>query len=186
MSDLPKLLIVEDDETIRTQLKYALRERYALSFAENRTEALAVIEEVGPDVVSLDLGLPPHPATAEEGLRALEDILRAAPTTKVIVLTGSGDRENARRAIALGAFDYLAKSADFAEYETVLRRSCYLQTLESENAQRSVEAESAARFEEIIGSTPRMREIFSMVSLVAKTSSTELRYNVPRIFLAWK
>src|SRR5262245_21626377 len=174
MSDLPKLLIVEDDETIRTQLKYALRERYALSFAQNRAEALAVIEEVGPDVVSLDLGLPPHPETAEEGLRALEDILRGAPTTKVIVLTGNGDRLNARRAIALGAFDYLAKSADFTEYEMVLRRSCYLRTLESENAQQSIEAESGARFEEIIGSTPRMREIFSMVSLVAKTDVTVL------------
>ncbi len=61
-----------------------------------------VVEEIGPDVVSLDLGLPPHPETAEEGLRTLEDILRAAPTTKVVVLTGSGDRVNARRAIALG------------------------------------------------------------------------------------
>ena len=129
MSNLPKLLIVEDDEAIRTQLKYALRDRYALWFAENRVEALALVEEVGPDVVSLDLGLPPHPETAEEGLRALEDILRAGPTTKVVVLTGSGDRVNARRAIALGAFDYLAKSTDPAEYEMVLRRSCYLQTI---------------------------------------------------------
>ena len=128
MSNLPKLLIVEDDEAIRTQLKYALRDRYALWFAENRVEALALVEEVGPDVVSLDLGLPPHPETAEEGLRALEDILRAGPTTKVVVLTGSGDRVNARRAIALGAFDYLAQ----------------------------------------------LREIFSMVSLVAKTEVTVL------------
>jgi two-component system NtrC family response regulator len=174
MSNLPKLLIVEDDEAIRTQLKYALRDRYALWFAENRVEALALVEEIGPDVVSLDLGLPPHPETAEEGLRALEDILRAGPTTKVVVLTGSGDRVNARRAIALGAFDYLAKSTDPAEYEMVLRRSCYLQTIESENARQSAEAEASARFEEIIGSTPQMREIFSMVSLVAKTEVTVL------------
>jgi two-component system NtrC family response regulator len=174
MSDLPKLLIVEDDEAIRTQLKYALRERYALSFAGNRVDALAVVEEIGPDVVSLDLGLPPQAETAEEGLRTLEDILRAAPNTKVVVLTGSGDRLNARRAIALGAFDYLAKSANLGEYEMVLRRSCYLQTIESENAQQSAEAEANARFEEIIGSTPRMREIFSMVSLVAKTDVTVL------------
>ncbi len=73
-----------------------------------------------------------------------------------------------------GAFDYLAKSADLTEYEMVLRRSCYLQTLESENARQSAEAEASARFEEIIGSTPRMREIFSMVSLVAKTDVTVL------------
>src|SRR4029453_2404241 len=135
---------------------------------------LAIVEESNPDVVSLDLGLPPHPETAEEGLRTLEDILRAAPATKVVVLTGSGDRANARRAIAVGACDYLAKSADLAEYELVLRRSCYLQTLENENARQLAETEANVRFEEIIGSTPRMREIFSMVSLVAKTDVTVL------------
>ena len=174
MSDLPKLLIVEDDEAIRTQLKYALRERYALWFADSRLRALALVNEVHPDLVSLDLGLPPHPDTVEEGLSTLEDILRAAPGTKVIVLTGSGDRTNARRAIELGAFDYLSKSADLAEYEMVLRRSTYLQTLESETARETAEAEAGARFEEIIGSTPRMGEIFSMVSLVAKTDVTVL------------
>jgi two-component system NtrC family response regulator len=174
MSDLPKLLIVEDDEAIRTQLKYALRERYALWFADNRVRALALVNEVHPDLVSLDLGLPPHPDTVEEGLSTLEDILRAAPGTKVIVLTGSGDRTNARRAIELGAFDYLSKSADLAEYEMVLRRCTYLQTLESETARETAEAEAGARFEEIIGSTPRMGEIFSMVSLVAKTDVTVL------------
>jgi two-component system, NtrC family, response regulator len=172
MRELPKLLIVEDDEAIRTQLKYALRDRYALRFADSRTRALALVHEVRPDLVSLDLGLPPHPDTVEEGLRTLEDILRAAPGTKVIVLTGSGDRTNARRAIELGAFDYLSKSADLTEYEMVLRRSTYLQTLESENARET--AEAGTRFEEIIGSTPRMGEIFSMVSLVAKTDVTVL------------
>jgi two-component system NtrC family response regulator len=174
MSDTPKLLIVEDDEAIRTQLKYALRDRYALSFADSRAKALALVEEVQPDVVSLDLGLPPHADTVEEGLRTLEDILRMAPTTKVIVLTGSGDRVNARRAIELGAFDYLSKSADLAEYEMVLRRSTYIQTLESETARETAAAEAGARFEEIIGGTPRMREIFNTVSLVANTDVTVL------------
>jgi two-component system NtrC family response regulator len=174
MSDLPKLLIVEDDDAIRAQLKYALRDRYALWFADSRVRALALVHEVHPDVVSLDLGLPPHPDSVEEGLGTLEDILRAAPATKVIVLTGSGDRTNARRAIELGAVDYLSKSADLAEYEMVLRRCTYLQTLESENARATAAAEAGVRFEEIIGSTPQMREIFGIVSLVAKTDVTVL------------
>ena len=174
MTEAPKLLIVEDDDAVRTQLKYALRDRYTLWFAENRIRALALVQEVHPDVVSLDLGLTPNSDTAEEGLRTLEDILRAAPATKVIVLTGSGDRMNARRAIELGAFDYLSKSADLAEYEMVLRRSTFLHTLESENAQETAAAEAGVRFEEIIGGTPQMREIFSMVSLVAKTDVTVL------------
>ena len=174
MSEAPKLLVVEDDHAIRTQLKYALRDRYALWFAENRVRALALVQEVQPDLVSLDLGLPPHPDTVDEGLRTLEEILRVAPATKVIVLTGSGDRINARRAIELGAFDYLAKSADLAEYEMVLRRGTFLRTLETENARETAAAEAGVRFEEIIGSTPQMREIFSMVSLVAKTDVTVL------------
>src|SRR5207245_5538140 len=96
------LLIVEDDDAIRTQLKYALRDQYALTFAETRMKALALMNDVRPEIVSLDLGLPPHPDTAEEGLQALEDILKAAPTTKVIVVTGNGHRANARRALDLG------------------------------------------------------------------------------------
>ena len=174
MSDAPKLLVVEDDDAARLQLKYALRDRYAMWFADNRARALAIVEEIHPDLVSLDLGLPPHPDTVEEGLRTLEDILRIAPGTKVVVLTGSGDRINARRAIELGAVDYLSKSADLAEYETVLRRSTFVQTLESENARETAEVEAGARFEEIIGATPQMREMFSMVSLVAKTDVTVL------------
>jgi two-component system, NtrC family, response regulator len=174
MSDLPKLLIVEDDEAIQTQLKYALGGEYALWFADNRTRALTLVHAVRPEIVSLDLGLPPVPETTEEGLRTLEEILRAAPGTKVIVLTGSGDRVNARRAIDLGAFDYLSKSADLDEYKTVLRRSTYLHTLESENARERVAAEAGARFEELISATPRMAEILSMVTLVAKTDVTVL------------
>jgi two-component system NtrC family response regulator len=174
MSDAPKLLIVEDDDAVRLQLKYALRDRYALWFADTRARALAVVQEIQPDVVSLDLGLPPQPDTVEEGLRTLEDILRVAPRTKVIVLTGSDDRINARRAIELGAVDYLSKSADLAEYEMVLRRSMFVQTIETENARQTAEAEAGVRFEEIIGSTPPMREIFGMVSLVAKTDVTVL------------
>jgi two-component system NtrC family response regulator len=163
MRDLPKLLIVEDDDAVRLQLKYALCDRYALWLADGRARALALVREVRPDVVSLDLGLPPHPDTAEEGLRTLEDILRAAPTTKVIVLTGNGDQTSARRAIELGACDCLSKSADLAEYELVLRRSMYLKKHESESARETAEAEAGNRFEEIIGSTPQMREIFGMV-----------------------
>jgi two-component system NtrC family response regulator len=172
MTGLPKLLIVEDDEALRLQLKHALHDRYALFFADTRDRALALVEEVRPEVVSLDLALPPHPDTTHEGLRTLQDILRTCPGTKVIVLTGSGDRVNARRAIELGAIDYLSKSADLAEYEVVLRRATYLQALERES--QTPEIEPGARFEDLIGATPRMREMFSTVSLVAKTDVTVL------------
>jgi two-component system, NtrC family, response regulator len=170
MSELPTLLIVEDDENIQRQLKHVLCDRYALWFADSRASALAVVRDVHPDVVSLDLRLPPDRETTAEGLRTLEDILRVAPDTRVVVLTGSGDRANARRAIELGATDCLAKSADLAQYETVLQRCVWVQRLERENAHPTAQAETKARFAEIIGNTPRMREIFSLVSLVANTN----------------
>ena len=177
MSDLPKLLIVEDDEAIRTQLKYALRDRYApLVRREPRSRPWRSSRRRARTVVSLDLGLPPHAETAEEGLRTLWRISFARrPPTRVVVLTGSGDRANARRAIALGAVRLSGEvGRPGASTRWCSDASCYLQTLESENAQQLAETEANARFEEIIGSTPRMREIFSMVSLVAKTDVTVL------------
>jgi len=174
MNDKPKLLIVDDDEAIRTQLKYALREDFALFFAEERSQALEVVGREHPELVSLDLGLPPHPDGAEEGLKTLEEIIQAAPTTKVVVLTGNGDRENAVRAVQLGAFDYHAKPIELAPLKVVLQRAAYLQTLEVESAQHERAAESTARFEDILGKTPVMRDLFAVVARVAKTDATVL------------
>jgi two-component system, NtrC family, response regulator len=170
----PKLLIVEDDEAIRTQLKYALRDDFILFFAEDRPQAISLLEEARPALVSLDLGLPPHPDTADEGLKALDEILRTAPGTKVIVLTGNGDRDNAVRAVELGAFDYHSKPLELGNFKVVLERAAYLQTLEAEAEKQSRAAESSIRFEDILGSTAKMREIFSVVMRVAKTDATVL------------
>jgi len=174
MDQKPKLLIVDDDEAIRTQLKYALRDDFVLFFAEERGQALDVVRQEHPELVSLDLGLPPHPDGAEEGLKTLEEIIQAAPTTKVVVLTGNGDRENAVRAVQLGAFDYHAKPIELAPLKVVLQRAAYLRTLEAESLQHERAAESTARFEDILGKTPVMRELFAVVARVAKTDATVL------------
>jgi len=170
----PKLLIVDDDEAIRTQLKYALRDDFTLLFAEDRCQALAAVQQEHPALVSLDLGLPPAAAGAEEGLRALDEIMKAAPATKVVVLTGNNDRENAIRAIQLGAFDYHGKPIQLDAFKVVLQRAAYLQTLEAESDKHQRAEESAMRFEDILGSTPAMREIFAVVARVAKTDVTVL------------
>ena len=172
--DKTKLLVVDDDEAIRTQLKYALRDDFTLFFAEDRRAALTVVDEQHPEVVSLDLGLPPAQAGAEEGLRALEEIVKRAPTTKVVVVTGNGDRANAIRAIQLGAFDYHSKPIDLDGLRVVLGRAAYLRTLEAD-AERQVRGQEVdVRFENIVGSTPAMREIFAIVARVAKTDATVL------------
>ena len=170
----PKLLIVDDDEGIRTQLKYALRDQYVLSFAENRAEALAQLREAQPVLVSLDLGLPPSPDTADEGLKALEEILGAAPHVKVVVMTGNTDRQNALRAVQLGAFDYHLKPIVLDEFKVVLGRAAFLHTLALETEAAARAHEQASHFEEILGTTRAIRDIFAIVERVAKTDATAL------------
>jgi two-component system NtrC family response regulator len=170
----PKLLIVEDDESIQTQLKYALRDDYVLAFAGSREQTLAAIRESVPDVVTLDLGLPPHPDTAEEGLRTLGEILGVLPTARVIVLTGNSERESALRAVETGAFDFQMKPIDLASLKVVLQRGAYLSGLAAEADHRAEATEQGTRFEEIVGTTEVMRHVFAMAKRVAKTDATVL------------
>jgi two-component system NtrC family response regulator len=167
-------LIVEDDEGIQLQLKYALRDEFNLVFAGNCAQALTKLREAQPSVVSLDLGLPPAPDTAEEGLKTLEEILRAAPATKVVVLTGNVDRANALRAVQAGAFDYHAKPVDLDALRVVLRRAAFLHGVEAEAAHLTTGTEGAGRFVDIVGDSPRMREVFDVVTRVSRTDATIL------------
>src|SRR5713101_7238930 len=169
-----RLLIIEDDEDIRTQLTYALQDEYDVSVAGDRTRAAAAVQQAPPEIVTLDLGLPPSPDTAEEGLRALEDILAAAPGAKVIVITGNGDRANAVAAVERGAFDYHLKPVNLDDLKVVLRRAAYLRQLERESDEQARKQEESIRFTDILGSTARMREIFSLIQRVAKTDATVL------------
>src|ERR1700674_2682233 len=125
-----RLLIIEDDADIRMQLTYALQDEYTVSVAGDRTQAMAAIEQSSPEIVTLDLGLPPSPDTAEEGLRALEEILAATPGAKVIIITGNGDRANAVATVERGAFDYHLKPVKLDDLKVVLRRAVYLRQLE--------------------------------------------------------
>jgi two-component system NtrC family response regulator len=170
----PRLLIVEDDPDVRTQLRYAMRDDYEVSLAGDRAEAVALLREVQPPVVSLDLGLPPEPDGASEGLKTLEAILQAAPLTRVVVVTGNRDRTHALTAVHLGAFDYHLKPIDLDEYRVVVRRAVTLHGLEEEAIGRARAAEAEVQFEEILGSTPRMREIFASVVRVARSDATVL------------
>ena len=172
--DREHLLIVEDDEDIQTQLKYALAAEYQVATASSRAQALAAVRELKPVTVTLDLGLPPSPNTAEEGLRALDEILTVAPATKVIVITGNTDRANALAAVERGAFDFHLKPVDLDSLKIVLRRAAYLSQLEQDNQERLRREEEAIRFADILGSTAKMREIFGVIQRVAKTDATVL------------
>ena len=115
MSRKINLLIVEDDAQISRQLKWALAEEYKLYFADNASATMKIVRDTKPEVVTLDLGLPPKPNEATVGLDILLQILQFDPSTKVIVLTGNDDKENAVRAISRGAWDYYHKPINIDE-----------------------------------------------------------------------
>ena len=167
-----RLLIVTHDASLRALLEDALRDRYAVSVAETRRKALAALKETQPDVVGLDLAFPGLAGASDEALRTLEDVLTAAPRTKVVVVGSVGDGVDPQRALQLGAVDYVSKSVDVAELEMVLKRVAYQADGDGDGL-RTVPADEDVP-ERVIGTTPGMREVFSMVSLVAKTDATVL------------
>ena len=167
----PKLLIVEHDPAVRARLEATFDERYALASADTRRKALALVRETQPDVVTLDLSLPPNPGSSNEGLRTLEDILRAAPTTRVVVMASSDPIET-QRAMQCGAVAYLSKPLDLAECEMVLKRVAYRG--DADGAPESKISESRGAFDTIFGTTAEMREVFDMVTSVARTDATVL------------
>src|ERR1043166_2533947 len=132
MSEKTPLLIVEDDPALLTQMTWAL-EQYAPVLCSERQEALVQMRRHRPAVVTMDLGLPPHPGEPTEGFRLLQEILALAPDTKVIVLTGQNDHANALKAIGLGAYDFYSKPFQPELLALMIERALRLHELQAEN-----------------------------------------------------
>ena len=131
-ADLPVLLVVEDDEGLQRQLKWAY-DGYRVVTAGDRGTALDMLRLHEPAVITLDLGLPPDPDGTEEGFATLTQMLRLKPDAKVIVASGHGARESAQKAIALGAYDFYRKPVDIDELGLIVARAFHLHALEEEN-----------------------------------------------------
>ena len=169
----PKLLIVDDQEEIRTQMKWALAEDYEVSLAEDRPSAMAVVAEMHPSVVLLDLGLPPHPGDTLEGFLALSEIIAREPLTKVIVITGQGERDNAIKAIGESAYDFLSKPIETDELKIILKRAFYLSNLERESLSLRDQAGEEG-FEGMLGASVQMQHVFTAIRKVATTNAPVL------------
>ncbi|AZI37422.1 putative two-component response regulator [Caenibius tardaugens NBRC 16725] len=130
--DKPKLLIVEDDQGLQAQLKWAYDD-FEVIIAGDRAAALAALRAEEPVVVTLDLGLPPDPDGTSEGFAVLEEIMALSPGTKVIVASGHGARESALTAIDRGAYDFYQKPIDIEQLGLIVRRAFNLHQIEEEN-----------------------------------------------------
>src|ERR1035438_7475139 len=169
----PKLLIVDDDDEIRTQMKWALANDYEILVAENRESAVEIFRAQLPAVVLLDLGLPPQPANPEEGLATLSDLLAMDRLAKVVIITGQGEKEIALRAIGSGAYDFLSKPVETEELKFLLKRCFHVAGLEKEygELQHWLGGDS---FEGMLGSSPSMQPVFDSIRKVATTDAPVL------------
>ena len=169
----PKVLIVDDDEAIRTQMKWALTQDYEVHFAEDRKGALEVFKANSPAVTLLDLGLPPHPNQSDEGLAALSELLEVDATAKVIVISGQSEKQNALQAVGEGAYDFLCKPVEMEEVKLLLRRC--IQVVELEKEYRELQqSQRSDVFEEMLGTSSQMQAAFALIRKVAGTDAPVL------------
>lgn len=167
---MDKVLVVDDDLGIQKQLKWALSE-FDTVFAADRTSAIAQLRRFEPTVVTLDLGLPPDPANASEGLKTLQEIMSLAPRTKVIVVTGNNEKENALKAIEMGAYDFYQKPIDSDTINILIKRALNLAELENENRLLSISNPSMGR---VMGNSDAIQAISRKAEKIALTDITVL------------
>src|SRR5438552_3502552 len=166
------LLIVEDDPALQNQMRWAF-DRYETVLADDRESAIALLRRHEPAVVTMDLGLPPHPDDPTEGLALLDEIHSLAPNTKVIVLTGQNDGANALKAIALGAHDFCTKPFEPEILTWTIDQAFRVHELQEEN-RRLQTAQQSPAMSGIITRDPEVQRICRTIEKVAPTSVSVL------------
>ena len=169
----PKLLIVDDDEEIRTQMKWALAKEYDIILAGDKASATEQFNAAQPAVVLLDLGLPPNPGTPEEGLATLAALLAINNRTKIVIITGQAEKSIALRAVGAGAYDLLGKPVDMDEVKLLLKRCFYVAQLEREYLLMQQEINGGS-FEGMLGTNTRIQSVFESIRKVATTNASVL------------
>ncbi|MES2103877.1 MAG: PEP-CTERM-box response regulator transcription factor [Pseudomonadota bacterium] len=165
-----KLLIIEDDLGLQKQLRWSL-DAYDVLVAGDRESALAQVRRHEPAVITMDLGLPPDPDGASEGLAILQQVLSMAPDTKLIVLSGNQERANAVKAISMGAYDFHQKPCDPEMLGLVIERAFFLHTLQQEN-RRMLQTQATSPMSGVITRDPGMLKVCRNVEKVAPTSAS--------------
>ncbi|MBP6379148.1 MAG: PEP-CTERM-box response regulator transcription factor [Sphingorhabdus sp.] len=167
-----KLLIVEDDQGLQRQLKWSY-EDFEVFCASNRAEAMALLRSEEPDVVTLDLGLPPDPDGVTEGFAALEEMLLIKPDTKVIVASGHNAKESALRAISAGAWDFYQKPVDIDELHLIVKRAFHVRELEQQNQKaQAPSSDGELLFGSMVTASPEMLKAARTIERVANTNAS--------------
>jgi two-component system NtrC family response regulator len=172
MNEREPVLIVDDEESIRNQLRWGLSDEFEVLTAANADEARKVLREARPRLVTLDVTLTARGTGAEDGMALLGEIVDLYPRTKVIMVTGNASRENAILAIERGAVDWYAKPIALEELRVILRRALHVQRIEAERA--GGQPSGRKRYHRLVGESDPMKRVFGLIQRVAPTDATVL------------
>lgn len=168
-SSKPILLIVEDDAGLQSQLRWHF-DQYETIVADNRQDAIAALRLHEAAVIIQDLGLPPDEDGVDEGFKCIQDILRISPNSKVIVMTGKTDRDNALRAVAMGAYDFYQKPVDPNTLDLIVQRAFHIHELEDYN--RRISLSQQEPLEGLITNDPQLLKICRQLEKISPTTVT--------------
>lgn len=168
-----KLLVVEDDPGLQSQIRWCF-ENYDVLLANDRESAIAQVRKHRPAVVTLDLGLPPHEDNPSEGFATLEQILEIDPNIKVVVVTGQEERENAVKAIGMGAYDFYSKPFESEIIGLIVNRAFRLLELEDENQRLQTSNTHNEPFAGVIACSTQMQGLCKAIEKVAPSDATVL------------
>ncbi len=163
------LLIIEDEHSVAKQLRWGLGKEYEITIAHDADQARPLLASGAFPVSTMDLGLPPYPDTPEQGFKLLEEAATLAPHTRVIVITGNAEQENAVKAIALGAADFCAKPIDLKILQIILARTFTLHALEQENRRLQQQNNQCGSLCGMLGISPAMNKVFELLRRAGAT-----------------
>ena len=167
---MKKILIVDDEPHVLELLSVALEdEGYRILVANNGREALCQLKKEQPQVVLLDIRMPDV-----DGLEVLRQIKQINKATSVIMMTAYGAMETVLEAIQLGAYDYLTKPLDLKKVRLLIRRALEAQKLAQEVASLRLELKEKYQLENIVGTHPKMLEVYKMMARVVDNKATVL------------
>jgi len=166
-----KLLIVDDEASIRNQLQWGLADEFEVVSAASAEEARRMLREERPSLVTLDVALGGQGRPSEEGLMLLDEIVDAYPNAKVIMVTANDSRDNALLAINRGAEDWYAKPIQLEELRFILRRAVHKLKIE---AAQDKPVGGRKRYHQLVGESEEIRAVFSLIQRVAPTDATVL------------
>ena len=164
-----KILVVDDELSVRDSLRMIFKKDYQVITAGSAKEAWEKILSEEPELIFLDIIMP-----QKDGMELLKEVRESQPLTPVVMLTATKTVKTAVEAMKLGAYDYITKPFDIEEIKIIADKAMERRDLKAENRRLQTEVEERYRFDNIIGRSKEMRDIYAIIRQIAERNSTVL------------